>query len=183
VATLRHSKPAHSTFVDRIVRTAKLNAAAYEEVEADSSATGQALGVVVLSSLAAAMATGPSIGGLIVGILVSLAAWYVWAFLTYWIGTRLLPEPQTRSSHGELLRVLGFASGPGMIRVVGAIPALRGLAFLVAAVWMLVAGVVGVRQALDYRGVWRALGVVLIGWLAQWLIVGIVLAVVGRPAW
>ncbi|MGH7312890.1 MAG: YIP1 family protein [Candidatus Rokuibacteriota bacterium] len=172
-----------ATFVDRVIRTAKLDAAAYEEVESDATANGQAVGVVVLSALAAGIGTGAGLGGLVVGVLVSLAAWYVWTFLTYWIGTRLLPEPQTNASHGEVLRAIGFASGPGVIRVLGVVPPLRGWVFLIAAVWMLVAGVVGVRQALDYRSTWRAVGVVAIGWIVQWLLVAVVLTVLGPRAW
>jgi hypothetical protein len=172
-----------ATFTHRVLRTAKLDPAAYEEVESDVTANGQAIGVVALSALAAGIGTGAGIGGLIVGLLVSLTAWYLWTFLTYWIGTRLLPEPQTNATHGELLRAIGFASGPGMIRVLGIVPPLRGLAFFVAALWMLVAGVVGVRQALDYRSTWRAVGVVLIGWIVQWIVVAIVLSITSPRAW
>lgn len=171
-----------ATFGARALRTARLDVAAYEEVESDTTATGQAVGVVALSSLAAGIGTGAGLGGLVVGVLVSLVAWYVWTFLTYWVGTRLLAEPQTNATHGELLRAIGFASGPGVIRVLGIVAPLRGLVFLIAALWMLVAGVVGVRQALDYRSTWRAVGVVAIGWAAQWLLVAIVLAVFGPPA-
>ena len=106
----------------------------------------------------------------------------MWAFLTYWIGTRVLPEPQTSSSHGELLRVIGFAAAPGLIRVLGVVPLLRWLVFLVAAVWMLFAGVIAVRQALDYRSTGRAVLVVVIGWIVQWLVMLILLSVLRRPA-
>lgn len=133
--------------------------------------------------MAAGLGIGTGLGGLVLGVLASLAAWYVWAFLTYWIGTRVLPEPQTRSSLGELLRVLGFSAGPGLLRVLGVLPALRRLVFAVAAVWMLVAGVVAVRQALDYRSTWRAVAVVAIGWLVQWIILAVVLSLTGQPAW
>jgi hypothetical protein len=172
-----------ASFVDRVVRTARLETAAYEEVESDATANAQAVGVVTLSALAAGIGTGAGLAGLIAGVLISLLAWYVWTFLTYWIGTRLLPEPQTNATHGELLRAIGFASGPGMIRVLGIVPPLRGLAFFVAALWMLIAGVVGVRHALDYRSTRRAVGVVLIGWIVQTLLVAIVLSVLSPRAW
>jgi hypothetical protein len=172
-----------ASFGERLLRAARLDAAAYEEVEADPDATGQAVAVVVLSSVAAGIGIGAGLGGIVLGVLASLAGWYIWAFLTYWIGTRWLPEPTTRASHGELLRVVGFASGPGLIRVLGIVPPLRGLVFLAAAVWMLVAGVVAVRQALDYRSTGRAVVVVVIGWVIQWLLMLLILSVLGRPAW
>jgi hypothetical protein len=87
-----------------------------------------------------------------------------WAALTYLIGTRVLPEPQTRANLGELLRTLAFAASPGLLRVAGAIPILRWPTFLVTAVWMLFAMVVAVRHALDYTSTARALGVCVIGW-------------------
>lgn len=171
-----------ATLVGRMVRAARLDAGVYEEVEADTTATSQALGVVVLSSVAAGIGTGAGIGGIVAGIVISLAAWYVWAFLTYWIGTRVMPEPQTSATHGELLRVIGFATAPGVIQVLGVVPPLRGLVVLVAAVWMLLAGIVAVRQALDYRSTWRAVIVVVIGWIVQWLIILVLLSLVRRPA-
>ena len=171
-----------ATFTERMVRAARLDAAVYEEVEGDTTATSQALAVVVLSSIAAGIGMGTGIGGIVAGIVISLPAWYVWAFLTYWIGTRVLPEPQTSSSHGELLRVIGFAAAPGLIRVLGVVPFLRGLVFVVAAVWMLIAGIIAVRQALDYRGTGRAVVVVVIGWIAQWIIIIVLLSLLRRPA-
>jgi hypothetical protein len=79
--------------------------------------------------------------------------------------------------------VVGFASGPGLIRVLGVVAPLRGLVFLVAALWMLVAGVIAVRQALDYRSTGRAAVVVVVGWAIQWLLMLLLLALVRRPAW
>ena len=103
----------------------------------------------------------------------------VWAFLTYFIGTKFLPEPQTRADHRELLRTIGFSSAPGLIRVLGIIPGLRALLFLVAGIWMLVAMVIAVRQALDYTSTWRAIGVCVIGWVVQLLILTVALSMVG----
>jgi hypothetical protein len=156
-------------------RAAKLEVDLYEEVEADRGATGQALVVVLLSSLAAGIGTW-SVGGLqgvLVQTLVILVYWYVWAFITYWVGTRYLPEPATEADHGELLRTVGFATAPGMIRLLGLIPPLTVIVMVVAGVWILVAWVIAVRQALDYESTPRAVVVCLIGWLVylpiQWL--------------
>jgi hypothetical protein len=96
-----------------------------------------------------------------------IIGWAIWAVLIYFIGTRWLPEPDTRADIGELLRTLGFASTPGIIRVIGIVPVLSHLASVVAAVWTLVAVVIAVRQALDYKSTARAVGVCLVGWLVQ----------------
>ncbi|MEE9167670.1 MAG: YIP1 family protein [Candidatus Neomarinimicrobiota bacterium] len=172
------------TFVDRVFRAAKLDVHLYEEVEADRTALGQSMLVVVLSSIAGGLGNLREIGlsGLFVGIVILLIGWYVWAYIVYFIGTRILPEPQTRADHGELLRTIGFSSSPGIIRALGIFPGLASLVVPVATLWMLVAMVIAVRQALDYSGTLRAVGVCLIGWIAQALFVLVLFAVCSRPA-
>ncbi len=153
---------------NRMIRAAKLDVQLYEEVEADRGAMGQATTVVVLSAVAAGVGSGGAgLIAIVFGTIAALVGWYVWAFLTYFIGTRLLPEPQTRADHGELLRTIGFSSAPGVLRVFGIIPGLMSLVFLVTGVWMLVAMIIAVRQALDYSSTLRAVGVCLIGWVVQ----------------
>ena len=127
------------------------------------------MGVVVLSSVAAGIGTAGTEGikGLILGTIVALVGWFIWAFLTYYIGTRLLPEPQTKADYGELLRTIGFSSSPGILRVLGIIPLLGNILHFICGIWMLVAMVIAVRQALDYKSTGRAVGVCLIGWIVQ----------------
>jgi len=158
-----------ANFGNRIIRAARLDVALYEEVEADKSALGQAMGVVVLSSIAAGIGSASKAGllGMAIGVVVSLVGWYIWAYLTYFIGTRLFPEPQTKADHGELLRTIGFSSSPGLIRVLGIIPGLQSIVFPIAAIWMLVAMIIAVRQALDYSSTLRAIGVCAVGWIVQ----------------
>jgi hypothetical protein len=152
-----------------MVRAAKLDVNLYEEVEADKGAMGQAMGVVILSSVAAGIGTIGTTGvkGLVLGTIVALVGWFIWAFLTYFIGTRLLPEPQTKADYGELLRTIGFSSSPGVLRVLGIIPMLGAILNFIIGIWMLAAMVIAVRQALDYKSTWRAIGVCFIGWIVQ----------------
>ena len=167
---------------ERSVRAARLDVALYEEVEADPTSIRQATAVVVLSALAAGIGNfgqGGGLIGLVMGALLALAGWYLWAYMTYFIGTRWLAEPQTRADHGELLRTLGFAAAPGMIRVLGVIPVLREIVFGVAAIWMLVTTVVAVRQALDYRGTGRAILVCGIGWVIYAILVALAISLFG----
>ncbi|OGQ85232.1 MAG: hypothetical protein A2512_12320 [Deltaproteobacteria bacterium RIFOXYD12_FULL_56_24] len=170
-----------TNFMNRMIRAAKLDVHLYEEVEADGNATRPAMGVVLLSSLAAGVGSIGSIGlgGILFGTVAALAGWYIWAYLTYFIGTKLLPEAQTEADLGQLLRTTGFSSAPGLIRVLGIIPGLGSLVFAVASVWMLVTMVVAVRQALDYESTWRAVGVCAIGWIIQTLILALLFILVG----
>jgi len=166
-----------SDFINRIIRAARLDVSLYEEVEEDKGSLKQAMGVVILSSAAAGVANvgGTGIGGTIIGVIISLIGWFVWAFLTYVVGTKLLPEPQTSSDPGELMRTIGFSSAPGLVRVLGVIPFLVKPVFIIASIWMLAAMVVAVRQALDYKSTWRAVGVCVIGWFIQLLITALML--------
>jgi hypothetical protein len=173
-----------TSFYDRIIRAAKLDVNLYEEVEADKGAMSQAMGVVVLSSVAAgvgSIAKG-GLGGILMGTIFALVGWYIWAYLTYFIGTKFLTEPQTKADSGELLRTIGFSSSPGLIRVLGIIPGLSGMIFLGASIWMLVAMVIAVRQALDYKSTLRAVGVCMIGWIIQMLILVLLFSVLGGVA-
>ncbi|MDC4225867.1 MAG: hypothetical protein MPW15_16865 [Candidatus Manganitrophus sp.] len=97
------------------------------------------------------------------------------------IGVKLLPEPQTRSDLGELLRTIGFASAPGLIRVLGIFPGMAEIVFFVAAIWMLVAMILAVRQALDYQSTLRAISVVAIGWIVQLAILVFALSMMQQP--
>ena len=168
-----------SNFLNRIYRAIKIDPDLYEEVEHDKSATFQAASVVILSSLAAGIgAIHLGASNLLLGPLLSLASWYFWAFLIYIVGTKIFPDKQTKSNHGELLRTIGFSSAPGLIRVFGFTPDLMSITFIGAGIWMLVAMVIAVRQALDYQSTWRAIGVVVIGFLVQAIVLVIVLRII-----
>ena len=155
-----------STYFKRLVGAVRLDPATYEEVEADRGATGQAVGTVILSSVAAGLgATGQEawLRAAALAAFGSLAMWVVWAAAIWFVGTRLLPEPQTRSDVGELLRTTGFASAPGLLRALAIGPILSWLIGILAILWMLGAMVVAVRQALDYQGTGRAVAVCGVG--------------------
>lgn len=155
--------------LDRVIRAAKLDNKLYWEVENDKGAMGQAMLVVVFSGLAAGIGSMTATGfrGLLYGTISALIAWFVWSYITYFVGTKLLPESQTKADYGELLRTLGFACAPGILRVLGIIPFISGLIFFIISIWMLVAMVIAVKQALDFKSTWRAVGVCAIGWVIQ----------------
>ena len=156
-----------NSFLQRLVGAAALDPAIYEDVEADRGATAQAFAVVLLSSLAGGLGASGLSGPVNVAFfsMVSLLSWAAWALVTYTVGAYLLPEPQTRADVGELLRTIGFASTPGLLSLLAIMTPLAKPVFAVVAVWMLVAMVVAVRQALDYTSTARAVAVCVIGWV------------------
>ncbi len=152
------------TFPQRAIGAARLEIPVYEEIEADDSATGQALIVVVLSSLAAGigLSSGLYNAPVLHRVMLALLLWVFWAISTYIVGVYVMPEPQTRTNVGELLRTIGFAASPGMLRIFGMIPGIGGTIYVISTVWMLVAMVIAIRQALDYKSTARAVVVCVI---------------------
>lgn len=164
----------HNTFLQRLIGAVSLDAAIYEEVEADGTATGQAFAVVIMSSIAAGVGArgfgGASPADILLMSVAAVIGWAAWALVTLQIGGRVMPEPQTVVDMGELLRTIGFATAPGMLRIVGIVPVLTYPAYLISAVWMLLAMIVAVRQALDYTSTARAVVVCALGWVLSLLI-------------
>ena len=155
------------TFPQRAIGAAKLDVAVFEEIEADRRATRQALLVVVISSAAAGIGLSSNLydAPVLTRIVLALLLWVFWAALTYAIGLYLLPEPETDTTVGELLRTIGFAASPGALRVFGIVPGVGPAVYSIATVWMLVAMIIAIRQALDYKSTARAIVVCLIAWV------------------
>ena len=169
---------------NRVVRAAMLDVNLYEEVEADTSLTQEALMVVILVSVASGIGSflagligeggiGAALIGLIFGMVMGVLGYYIWAYITYFVGTNLFGGT---ADVGELLRTLGYASGPRVLGVLAFIPCLGGLAGLGGAIWALVTGVIAVRQALDFDTT-KAILTVIIGWVIV-LIISVVLGTV-----
>ena len=151
----------------RMLGALLLDSMTFEEVEADRSANLQALFVVLLSALATGLGSASDVWTILLIVIAFVMGWLIWAFMISWIGTRLLPEPQTESDAGELLRTLGFAASPGILGLAGVIPVVGVYMRWLASAWMLVAAIIAVRQALDYRSTARAVLVCAIGWFVH----------------
>lgn len=151
------------TMLDRMMGAARLDLATFNEVEHDSSLTTQAAVVVMLVALAKAIGAwdvGPT--SAVVTAVASLVGWLIWAGVTYVIGDKLLGGTAT---WGELLRTLGFAQAPGVLLVFGVLPLIGGLLAFVVSLWTLVAGIIGIREALDFS-TGKAVITAVLGWLA-----------------
>ncbi len=134
--------------VDRMVGAARLDIHVYEDVEADMDATSQAALVVGIVAIASAIGGAGAGGvGVIGGLVSAFAAWLVWAGVTYVIGDKLLGGTAT---WGELLRTIGFAQAPGVLYVLAVVPILGSVVYPVVWIWLLVATIVAIRQALDF---------------------------------
>ncbi len=174
---------------NRMIRAAKLEVAFYNEVEADTSLNQEALMVVILVSVAAGIGSflqgiilqgsiGAAIIGLIVSAVMGVVGYYIWAYITYFVGTNLF---KGTADVGELLRTLGYASGPKLLSILVFIPCVGALLSLAGAIWSLVAGVIAVREALDFDTT-KAVITVIIGWVIIVVLTLIVAGVLGVGA-
>lgn len=149
-------------FVERMIAAARLDSSVYNEVEHDATATSQAAGVVAIVAAASALGgvggAGPTVLG---GVIAAILGWLIWAGVTYLIGDKLLGGT---ASWGELLRTLGFAQAPGVFYVAAAFPLLGWVVRAVVMVWVLCAGIVAIREALDFS-TGKAVLTALLGWL------------------
>lgn len=161
----------------RAIRASRLDDRTYEEIEHDPAATREAAIIVVATSLLAAVGTGVGAGlsALVFVAIASVIGWAAYAFLTYFIGTRLLAGPETSASWSELARTLGYANAPRALLILGVIPILGPIVGLVVAVWVLLTTVVALRAALDFS-TGRAIGTAVIGWLIQAIVFAIAIA-------
>jgi hypothetical protein len=160
----------------------------YEEVEADPSLNQEALVVVILVSVLSGIGAflggviGGDFGGALIGLIVTVALgivnYYIWAYVTYFVGTNLF---NGTADPGELLRTLGYASAPRLLGLLSFIPCVGALAGIVAAIWALSAGVIAVRQALDFD-TGKAVITVIIGWVIVFIISMVVTFVFGIGA-
>lgn len=164
-----------ASFGDRVVGAMKLSPATFQEVENDSTAMGQAVGVIVLAAVASGIGTiwFTGIGGIVMGVLRALVGYLVWTTIVWLIGTKVMPEPATKADFPETFRVVGFAAAPGLLSVLTIIGIIPVLGWLLAAligllilIWTIAAMVVAVRVVLDYSSTGKAAIVVVIGAIA-----------------
>ena len=162
----------------RIFRSVKIDPDVFNEVQKDKNATLSAAIVVILSSTAAGIgATSLGAGNFILAPLFSLISWFVWAYIVFFVGVKLFPDAKTKTTQSALLRAIGFSSAPGIIRVFGFNEDLMAVTFIGSAFWMLVCMVVAVKETLNYKSLWKALGIVIISWFAQAFILLAILSI------
>ena len=173
------------SMIDRMLGAARLSVDTYEEVERDRGATGQALIVVILVTIASVvggMLSGEEVDvlrGLVVGIIRGVASWALWALFTWLIGATLLKTEDTEADWGQLARGTGFAQTPGLLNVISFLPGIGILISLLTFVWTFAGMVVAVRQSLDYTSTMRAIFVILLAFIPVLIMNAIVFALTG----
>ncbi len=160
------------SLLERMKGAALLDIPTYEEVEADPLATPQAALVVGVVAVAQG-ATAPTLAGAASAVAGIFVAWAAWSGITYLIGTWL----GGTATWGELLRTIGFALTPGVLFLLGLVPVVGALFVLIGVVWILIAVIIGIRQALDF-GTGRAILTAVLGFIPFLLVMLVVSALI-----
>lgn len=131
----------------RMMGAALLSVDTFEAVEHDRNATMQAATVVMIVAACEAIgAAERGLGGAVTAAAAALIAWVAWAGITYLIGDKVFGGTAT---WGELLRTLGFAQAPGVLYLLAIVPLLGWPVPFFVSLWIVVAGFIAIRQALD----------------------------------
>jgi hypothetical protein len=158
-----------------MVGAMKADVKTFQEIEADQSAIGQAVTVIVIAGVAALVGNifraGIAVG--IMSMCIQLVGYALFSILVVLIGTKLMPEPTTKADFQEAFRVIGFAASPGVFNVLAIIPFLGPLISLLIGIWMLVIGVIAVREVLDYTSTGRAIVVCLIAFIVYFVVISV----------
>ena len=168
--------------LNRMLGAALLRADAYEDVEADRSATLQAFLIVILVAVAAGVGfslsgEGDLVKGIISGIIRGVVSWAVWALGTMLVGTTILKTQETEADWGQLARTTGFAQTPGLLNVLIFIPVLGAILGILLIFWQIATMIIAVRQSLDYTSTLRAFFVILIALIPVLIINAIIFAI------
>jgi hypothetical protein len=167
------------TFSERAIGALKLDVNTFEDIERDPNAMGQAVGIIALAALASGLANiwYGGITGIVIGVVASLIGYAIWAVVVWLVGTKLMPDPATKADFPETFRVIAFAATPGVFMIITIIPLLGWvLMFLlwpIVWLWTMAIMVIAVRQVLDYTETFKAVIVVVIGFVAYLCFLGI----------
>jgi hypothetical protein len=168
-----------SSFVDRILGALRLDPATYEEVEHDSSATGQAVAVVVVVTILSGIGAATRGTNAIIGaVILALISWVIYTFAVYVVGTTILKSPETSATFEQVLRPLGFAYAPNALAVLSGVPAVGWLIGLLASIWAIVASIIAIRQSLEVT-TGRAVAIAIVAVIVIAVVLFVIAAIFG----
>lgn len=177
--------------IDRIVRAIRLDWTVFREIAEDENATREAAIIVLIVTFLAALGgagglliaqvgAGTAIMGFFVDWIVNgiLIGWIGWAILTYFVGSLLF---KGTSDVPEMLRVLGYASAPRLLGLLGFIPCVGWIFGLAGWVLSLIAGIIAVREAQEFE-TGNAIITVVISWVIAVVITLVITGIFGLGA-
>jgi hypothetical protein len=162
----------------RMIGAMQADVKTFQEIEADPTAMGQAVTVILIAAVASLIGNVFRIGvaGGIMSLVITLISYALWSLVIVLVGTKVMPEPTTKADFSEGFRVIGFTAAPGVFNVLAIIPFLGPVISFLISIWMLVIGVIAVREVLDYSNTGRAIVVCLIAFVIVWIVYFLIMA-------
>ena len=160
------------------VRAALLRRDVAREAAEDPEIILKSLGVVLLSAIVLSLGllnvveegiTQPDLSWSLVGdrlisvwlvLITMLLGWVLWALIVYLLGSKFLGG---KAVFHQLLRVIGLCYGPGVLFILVQVPNVGFVLTPLAGLWVLVAAVVGVKEAQQTDWIAAVLST-LLGW-------------------
>lgn len=151
----------------RMIGAMQADVKTFSEIEADPTAMGQAITVIVLAGVGSLIGNIFRVGAFVgvMHLVIAIVGYAIWSLLVVLIGVKLMPEPTTKADFSEAFRVIGFTAAPGIFNVLAIIPFIGPVISFLIGIWMLVIGVIAVREVLDYSNTGRAIVVCLIAFV------------------
>jgi len=152
-------------FFDRLLKIIWMDSSVFDELADKPDLISQSLFVVLLYSAASGIGAVGKIGitGILIGSIGSLINWSIWVYLIY-SAARLWGGSIRPTSTGEFMRAIGFASAPGIIRILGISGDIRVFSNIAATIWMTAAMACAVKKIFGYRDLIRPVILCAGGW-------------------
>jgi hypothetical protein len=163
----------------RMQRAIVLDHTLFEEVVADPAVQGQSVWAVAIYAMASAFGLFGMAGGAAVNIalITTILAWYIWAFSIFYFGIRMLGPMPDGADRKTIMRVVAFASAPGVTRLFGLIPKAFEYILLISSVWVLVAAIVGLKKVFTQTTTAKITAICVGAWCAASLFQAILMVV------
>ena len=163
--------------LERIVRAIRLDWTVFREIAQDAGAMKEAAIIVVVVTFLSAIGSGIGSSNFFAGFFGTWAAeiivgWIGWAIITYFVGTVLF---KGQTNIAEMMRVLGYAQAPVLLGLFSFIPCVGWLMPLTGWVLSLIAGVLAIREAMDFE-TGNAIITVVISWVVTLIIKLLIIA-------
>lgn len=162
---------------NRITKVLALEAGVFSDIASDPRSMRQALAIVLIGAVAAAVGTldDSGLATFIPTVLVTLFGWAVWSWLIYVAGMRFpdkIYKQNTTPEMRSVFKVIGFAQAPALLRAAGVISSLGPMIAILSLIWIIVAMSVGTNQLFGARSLTRSAMLVLITLPPYLVIVG-----------
>ncbi|MDP6822412.1 MAG: hypothetical protein QF554_03890 [Dehalococcoidia bacterium] len=160
----------------RVVNAALLNRRTFRGIQEDPTGTAQVYILVGAAAIAAGIGTLGDLSLVVQNVLLTVAGWLIYAHVAWFMRSYIFDTIHAEASRPNMLRVVGIAYGPGLLRAFGFFPGVGEFVFVAATIWIVVGIAVGLRSTLAFENYGPVAGIIAIGVLLNFTLSSIVFA-------